>query len=111
MTPEISHILFTYFDFIFLFCSPILKASCVELEWLKSLNFEGPILVHQILSNLIFPCLLAHPEIVMSVAYTIKKFKIWHPRLRGTPHCSTLKFCELLPFFIFSYPANSMYLA
>ena len=65
VTPEISHILFTFFDFIFLFCLPILKVSCVELKWLKSLNFEGPILVHQIFSNLIFPYLLAHSEIVM----------------------------------------------
>ena len=84
---------------------------CRSLNWLKSLNFEGPILVHQIFSNLIFPYLLAHSEIVMSAAYTIKKFELWRPRLRGTSHCGTLKFCELLPFFIFAYPANSTCLA
>ena len=42
MAPEISHILFTFCDFIFLLYLPILKVSCVWLEWLKSLNFEGP---------------------------------------------------------------------
>ena len=53
MAPEISHILFTYSDFMFLLylrvlilCFflylPILKVSCVYLKWLKSLNLEGP---------------------------------------------------------------------
>ena len=39
---EISYILFTYSDFIFLLYLSIPKVSCVYLEWLKSLNFEGP---------------------------------------------------------------------
>ena len=42
MTPEISHILLTYSNFIFLLYLPILKVSCVWLEWLKRLNFEEP---------------------------------------------------------------------
>ena len=42
MAPEISHILFTYSDFTFLLYLPILKVSCVQLEWLKSLNFKEP---------------------------------------------------------------------
>ena len=41
MAPETSHILFTDSDFIF-FIIPILKVLCVQLEWLKSLNFEDP---------------------------------------------------------------------
>ena len=56
VAPKISHILFSYPDFIFLLNLPILKVLCVLLEWL---NFEGPIsgtpiLVPQILSNFIF---------------------------------------------------------
>ena len=52
-----SHILFTNSNFLFLLYLPILKVSCVYLEWLKSLNFEGPIegtsiLVRQLLSFL-----------------------------------------------------------
>ena len=39
---EISHILFTCSDFIFLLYLAILKVSCVELEWLKSLSFGEP---------------------------------------------------------------------
>ena len=68
--PEISHILFTYSDFVFLLYLRILKVSCVQLEWFKSLNFEGlPILVPQILSNFIFPSnLVAYPEISMYLA-------------------------------------------
>ena len=42
VAPEISNILFTHFDFIFLLYLLIPKVSCVSLEWLKSLNFEGP---------------------------------------------------------------------
>ena len=42
VAPEISHILFIYSDFIFLLYLPILKVSCVLLEWFRSLNFEGP---------------------------------------------------------------------
>ena len=37
-----SHILFIYSDFIFLLYLPILKVLFVQLEWLKSLNIEGP---------------------------------------------------------------------
>ena len=32
----------------------------------------------------------------MCLAYTIKKFEFWRPRLRGTPHWSTPKFCQIL---------------
>ena len=53
----------------------------------------------QLLSNYIFPSYLAeYPEIVMSLAYKIKKFEFWHPRLMGTPHCGTPKICQILYF-------------
>ena len=40
VAPEISHILFTYFDFIFFLHLLFLKVLSVLCEWLKSLNFE-----------------------------------------------------------------------
>ena len=57
VAPKISHILFIYCDFIFLLHFPILK-----LEWLKNLNFEGPLfLVPKVFVkfyfSLIFACI------------------------------------------------------
>ena len=60
---------------------------------------KDSIFVPQILSSLIFPSyLLGYPEILMCLAYTVKKFEFWRPCLRGTLHCRTLKFCQILYF-------------
>ena len=104
MAPEICHILFTYSDFIFVLHLPILKVSCVELEWLKSLNFEGPpILMPQSLSNFIFPSdLLACPETMMcpTVLLTeLKNFEFVCPCLKRTHHS---RYPPILSNFIFS---------
>ena len=43
MAHETSHIYLPIpILLIFLLHLPILKVLCVQLEWLKSLNFEGP---------------------------------------------------------------------
>ena len=73
-----NHILFTYFDFMFLLYLPILKVSCIQPKWLKNLNFKGPnkglpILVPQILSNFIkfylnYLLIFAYPENLICVA-------------------------------------------
>ena len=52
----------------------------------------------ELLSNLIFPSyLLAYPEIVICLAYTIKKFEFWRPRLRG----HSILISQMFPNYIF----------
>ena len=61
----------------------------------------------QILLNLIFTsCLLAYPEIVMCLAYAIKKFEFWPPRLRGTPIEVSRNFVKFYLSFIFAGSEN-----
>ena len=61
----------------------------------------------QVLSNMIFPSyLLVYPEIVMYLAYTIKKFEFWHPRLRGHPIVVLLNLVKFYLFFMFTYSEN-----
>ena len=69
MAPDISHILSTYSDFLDL---AMLKVSCVWLEWLKSLNFEGPNFeAPNFVKFYFFFILSCVSEIVMCQAYTI----------------------------------------
>ena len=72
MAPEISHILFIYSDFIFLLYLPILKVSCVYLEWLKSLNWkdsiEGPHFRTQNFVKFYLSLIFAYPENLMCLA-------------------------------------------
>ena len=32
----------------------------------------------------------------MCLAETLKKFEVWRPHLRGTPHCGITKICHIL---------------
>ena len=102
MAPEISHNVSISTDFILLSYLPILKVFCVWLEWLKCLNFDGPnwgkvILVPQSLLNFIFSSYLPTLNFEVSCLNN-KKFELWRPGLRGTPHYGTPKVCQMLFF-------------
>ena len=107
MALQISDILFIYSDFIFLLYLPYLKVSYVYLEWLNSLNSEGPRFgATNFLSNFIFPSyLLVYPEIVICLAYTSKKCEFWCPHMRGTLIVVLSSFSKFY-LFIFAYSEN-----
>ena len=62
--------------------------------------FEGepPILIPQNFVKFDLFVIFAYSENFVCLAYVVKKFEFFPPRLRGTPHFATPKLCQILSF-------------